>query len=196
MKTINNLIYGYIIGDSFGLSKLNTDYNNDIKLKFNENLNIEKGNFSSMTTNMLAVIDSISICKEIDIEDIMNKLCTSLIVGKYTNNGKVYDLDEETLKVLKYYSKKNNFNYDLPENDFSGYALSRVLPIAIYNFYNKDTLDNLIPVLSITNENEIVHLGCFIYYKYIINLMDGLDKYKALKIKIPKYFSKNSIKYY
>lgn len=197
MKTINNLVYGYIIGDSFGLSKLKiTDYNNEIKLKFNEYLNIDKGSFSSMTTNMLAVMDSISSVKEIDNEDIMNKLCTSLIVGKYTNNGKVYDLDKETLRVLTYYSKKNNFNYEIDEDNYSSYAISRVLPIIIYNFYNDDTLDNLIPVLSLTNINEMVHLGCYIYYKYVMNLIEGMDKYKALKIKIPKYFSKRSIKYY
>lgn len=195
MKTINNLVYGYIIGDSFGLSKLN-NYDNELKLKFNDNLNIDKGSFSFMSTFMLSVMDSISNSNEIDVEDIINKMCTSLIVGKYTNNGKIYNLDKDTLRILDYYSRKNNFNYEIDEKDLSAYSISRVLPIIIYNFYNEDTLDNLIPVLSITNINEVVHLGCFIYYKYVMNLMEGLDKYKALKIKIPKYFSSKSIKYY
>lgn len=196
MKTINNLIYGYIIGDSFGLSILkNTDFNNNIKLKFNDTLNIDKGCFSSMTTYMLATLDSISSKKEVNEIDIINKMCTSLIVGKYTNNGKVYDLDNNTLNILSYFSKKNNFNYEV-NDEKSSYSISRVLPIVIYNFYNKDTLDNLIPVLSLTCDNEIVHLGCFIYYKYVMNLMEGVDKYKALKIKIPKYFSNNVVKCY
>lgn len=195
MKTINNLVYGYIIGDSFGLSKLN-NYDNELKLKFNDNLNIDKGSFSFMSTFMLSVMDSISNSNEVDVEDIINKMCTSLIVGKYTNNGKIYNLDKDTLRILDYYSRKNNFNYEIDEKDLSAYSISRVLPIIIYNFYNEDTLDNLIPVLSITNINEVVHLGCFIYYKYVMNLMEGLDKYKALKIKIPKYFSSKSIKYY
>lgn len=195
MKTINNLIYGYIVGDSFGLSILKkNDYNNDIKLKFNESLNIEKGSFSSMTTNMLATMDSISCNKKVDFKDIMNKLCTSLIVGKYTNSGKVYDIDNETLKILSYYSKKNNFNYEMNEQSMSSYAISRVLPIAIYNFYNIDEIDKLIQAILLTNINEVVHIGCYIYYKYVMNLIEGKDKYKALKIKMPKTFNKEKIK--
>lgn len=197
MNTIKSLVYGFIVGDSFGLSILKRqDYDNNIKLKFNEYLNIDKGYYSSMTSFMLATMDSISSLKKVNVVDILNKMCTSLILGKYTNNGKVYDIDKETLNILEYYSKKNNLNYSYKENDFNSYSLSRTLPIAIYNFYNKDTLDTLVPVISLTNNNEVVLLGAYIYYKYIINLMDGYDKYKALKINIPKYFSKDSKKYF
>lgn len=197
MKTIKNLVYGFIVGDSFGLSILKKeDYDNNIKLKFNNELNIDKGYYSSMTSFMLATMDSISTLKKVNVVDVINKMCTSLILGKYTNNGKVYDVDKETLNILRYYSKKNNLNYSYKEDDFSSYSLSRVLPIAIYNFYNEDTLDTLIPVISLTCNNEVVLLGAYIYYKYLINLMDGYDKYKALKISIPKYFSKDSKKYF
>lgn len=199
MKTIKNLIYGFIIGDSFGLSILNqNDYiNSDIKLKFNEHLNIDKGCFSSMTTNMLATIDSISNKNKIDVNDIMNKLCTSLIVGKYTNNGKVYDLDKQTLNVLSYYSKKNNFNYETDDKNHSAYTISRVLPVAIYNFYNNvSTIDNLTNVVLLTSTSEVVHIGCYIYYKYLLNLMEGKDKFKALQIKIPKTFNYDFVKLY
>lgn len=197
MNTIKNLVYGFIVGDSFGLSILNSaSYEDSIKLRFNNELNIDKGYFSSMTTFMLATMDSISSLKKVNVVDVINKMCTSLILGKYTNNGKVYNIDKETLNILEYYSKKNNLNYNYKDDDCSSYSLSRVLPVAIYNFYNKDTLDTLIPIMSITNNNEIVLLGTFIYYKYIINLMDGYDKYKALKINIPKYFSKDSKKYF
>ena len=197
MKTIKNLVYGFIVGDSFGLSILKKeDYDNNIKLKFNNELNIDKGYYSSMTSFMLATMDSISALKKVNVVDVINKMCTSLILGKYTNNGKVYDIDKETLNILRYYSKKNNLNYNYKEDDFSSYSLSRVLPIAIYNFYNEDTLDTLIPVISLTVSNEVVLLGTYIYYKYLINLMDSYDKYKALKISIPKYFSKDSKKYF
>jgi len=197
MKTINNLIYGYIVGDSFGLSKLNiSEFDNEVKLKFNESLNIEKGTFSIMTTNLLATMDSIGEIKDIDIEDILNKLCTSMIVGKYTTNGKVYCIDDETLNVLNYFSKKNNFNYILNDNNLSAYPLSRVIPICIYDFYTNDLFDNLKNVISITSDNEIVHLGCYILYKYIINLMEGKNKYKSLKIKIPSSFSNELVNNY
>ena len=197
MKTIKNLVYGFIVGDAFGLSILRREeYDNNIKLNFNNELNIDKGYYSSMSSFMLATMDSISSLKKVNIVDVINKMCTSLILGKYTNKGKVYDIDKETLNILNYYSKKNNLNYNYKEDDFSSYSLSRVLPIAIYNFYNEDTLDTLVPVISLTTSNEVVLLGSYIYYKYLINLMDGYDKYKALKMDIPKYFSKDSKRYF
>lgn len=197
MKTIKNLVYGFIVGDAFGLSILRREeYDNNIKLNFNNELNIDKGYYSSMSSFMLATMDSISSLKKVNIVDVINKMCTSLILGKYTNNGKVYDIDKETLNILNYYSKKNNLNYNYKEDDFSSYSLSRVLPIAVYNFYNEDTLDTLVPVISLTTSNEVVLLGSYIYYKYLINLMDGYDKYKALKMDIPKYFSKDSKRYF
>ncbi len=195
MKTIKNIIMGFIIGDSYGLSILNneTDFST-IKLVNNKVLNIEKGSFSYLTTNMLLTMDSISKKKYVDPKDIINKMCTSLIVGKYTNNGKFYKLDKETLNILEHYSKKNNLNYKYNEYDLSAYSISRVVPIVIYNYYNIDTLDTLIPVISLTNNNQVVLLGVYIYYKYLLNLMNGYDKYKSLKIDIPKYFDKNSKK--
>ena len=189
---IKDLIYSFIIGDSYGLSILDNETDNsDIKLKFNKTLNIEKGYFSFFTTNLLATIDSISTNKNIDIKDILNKLVLSLIVGKYTNDGTVRKADIETLNILEYYSKKNNLYYNYNNNDLNSNPISRVLPITIYNYYNTDTLDTLIPVVSLTTNNEIVLLGCFIYYKYLLNLINGYDKYKSLKIYIPDYFNKD-----
>jgi len=192
MSIINDIIYSYIIGDSYGLSILkNETSNNKIKLQDNKEINVDKGYFSSMTTFMLATIDSITKTNNIDTKDILSKMCTSLIVGKYTNKGKVYDLDNNTYKVLEYYSKKNNLNIEFNELDKSSYALSRLIPIILFNFYNEDNLDNLVSIISITNINEEVLFGSYIYYKYMINLLNGKDKYKALKIEIPKGFSNN-----
>jgi len=147
-----------------------------------------------MSTFMLCTMDSIIKCKDINPNDILSKMCTSLIVGKYTNNGKVYDLDNNTLKVLKHYSKKENLNLEYNEFDTSGYALSRLLPVIIYNYKNEDDLDKLVNVISITNINEEVLLGSYIYYKYVMNLLMGKDKYKALKMEIPKGFNDKTIK--
>lgn len=198
MSKNRDLIYSYIIGDSYGLGLLKNENILDInRLQDNKSLNIEKGSFSSMTTFMLCTMESIKNNKNINSLDILNKMCTSLIVGKYTNNGKVYDLDKNTLKILEYYSRKNNLNIEYDELDNSSYALSRLVPLILFNYYNKDDLDKLVSIISITNINEEVLFGSFIYYKYVMNLLDGKDKYKALKIEIPKGFSlktKNNFK--
>ena len=196
MDDIKYIVYCYILGDSFGLSKLCNEKNDSLKLEYNDELNIHEGYFSSMTTFMLSTMDSIGQNKEIIPVDILNKMCTSLIVGKYTNDGKVYNLDNETLDVLKYYIKKNNLNYDYDESDMSSYSLSRLLPLILYNNKNKENFSKLIQVIGLTTSNEIVILGNYIMYKYIINLLNGLDKYKALKIDIPDIFKNKSIKVY
>lgn len=192
MSIIKDFIYSYIIGDSFGLSLLNNSYN-EIKLLDNKVLNIEKGSISSMSTFMLCTMESIGTNKNIVPIDILNKMCTSLIVGKYTTNGKVYDLDNNTLNILTHYSKKNNLNIEYNELDYSSYALSRIVPLILFNYYNEDDLDKLVSLISITNVNEEVLFGSYIYYKYVLNLLKGKDKYKALKMEIPKGFS-NEVK--
>lgn len=190
---LKKLLLGFIIGDSYGLSLLSNE-NNYLEIKDNKELNIKKGNYSFSTVNMLATMDSIINTNKINEIDILNRLCMSLILNKYTSDKKNYAIDKETLKILEYYSKKNNLNYNYNEYDTSGFCISRVLPIVIYNYYNNDTLDTLIPVLSITTSNEIVLIGCFIYYKYVLNLLEGYDKFKSLKIDIPNHFSnKNKI---
>ena len=192
MNIIKDFIYSYIVGDSFGLSLLNNSYN-EIKLLDNKVLNIEKGSISSMSTFMLCTMESIGSNNNIVVTDILNKMCTSLIVGKYTTNGKVYDLDNNTLNILTHYSKKNNLNIEYNELDYSSYALSRIVPLILFNYYNEDDLDKLVSLISITNVNEEVLFGSYIYYKYVLNLLKGKDKYKALKMEIPKGFS-NEVK--
>jgi len=92
---------------------------------------------------------------------------------------------------------KNNLDYDYKVNDLSGYAISRILPIVIYDYYKgENNFDKLIQVVGITTSNDVVLLGSYILYKYIINLLNGMDKYKALKIEIPSIFKNKSIKYY
>ncbi len=193
---IKDLIYAYIIGDSFGLSRLKNSDIESNKIVDNKNLNITKGNYSSMTTFMLSTMDSISSNDKFNITDILNKMCTSLIVNKYTSDGNFYDLDKTTLEILEIYMKKNNLSYNYNENDLNGYALSRVLPIIIDNYYKEENLDNFVQLISITNTNEEVLIGIFILYKYILNLMNEKDKHKALKIKFPTGFDTKLLKKY
>lgn len=197
MVDLKYIIYSYIVGDSFGLSKLCNDKLEGISLNYNEVLNIEKGYFSNMTTFMLATMDSINKNSNIEPIDVLNKMCTSLILGKYTNDGKIYALNKECINILKYYMKKNNLEYDYKVNDLSGYAISRVLPIALYDYYKEENnFDKLIQVVGITTSNDVVLLGSYILYKYITNLLNGMEKYKALKIEIPNIFKNKSIRYY
>ena len=72
MAIIKDIIYSYIVGDSYGLSLLNNSYE-ELKLCDNKTLNIEKGSYSSMTTFLLCTMDSIIKNKKINNIDIINK---------------------------------------------------------------------------------------------------------------------------
>jgi len=197
MIDIKYIIYSYIVGDSYGLSKLCNDKLDSISLNYNDVLNIEKGYFSYMTTFMLACMDSINKYRNIEPIDVLNKMCTSLILGKYTNDGKIYAINKECVNVLEYYMKKNNLNYDYKVNDLSGYAISRLLPIILYDYYKgENNYEKFLQVVGITTSNDVVLLGSYVLYKYIINLLNGIDKYKALKIDIPSIFKNKTVKYY
>ena len=198
MNKIREIIYGYVVGDCYGLGLLNNEKSDDtISFIDNTNKNIDKGNYSFMTVFMLATLDSIIKNKDVNAVDILNKMCTSLIVGKYTSDGNVYCLDNNTLNILKYYCKKNNLNCFFDEDDCSGYSLCRILPLILFNYSREDDLDKLVNLVSLTNINETVLLGSYIYYKFIYNMLDGYDKYKALsKISIPSGFSKDVINKY
>ena len=92
---------------------------------------------------------------------------------------------------------KNNLDYSYKVDDLSGYAISRILPIILYDYYKKeDNFDKLMQVVGITSSNDIVLLGSYILYKYILNLLNGMDKFNALKFEIPCIFKNKSIKYY
>ena len=197
MIDLKYIIYSYIVGDSFGLSRLCNDKLDDISLEYNDVLNIEKGYFSSMTSFMLVCLDSIGKCELLEPVDILNKMCTSLIIGKYTNTGKIYVLDKETINILEYYKRKNNLNYDYKINDYSSYSLSRLIPISLYDYYKgENNIDKLMQIIGLTTSSDVVLLGNYILYSYIINLLNGMDKYKALKIEIPDMFKNKSIKVY
>lgn len=193
MTSIKDVIYGFVVGDCYGLSIQQQNYNS-LKLKRNKILNIDKGNYSALSTFMFAFMDSLAKNKEVVSRDFLTKMCTSLIVGKYTNNGKIYLVDNYTYKILEHYSKKENIEGLDLDCSFSAYSLSRIVPFALYSYY-KDSYDFslFLEVITVTNTNKRVILSAYIYYRYLINLLDSCDKKKSLNIDIPNYFEEDKI---
>lgn len=82
--------------------------------------------------------------------------------------------------------------------------MMRMLPIAFYCYYHKsddnDIYEIVKKVSSITHAHEISIMGCYVYVKYVVNILNGLDKlqsYKNIKnIDYTKYFQDDTIKEY
>ena len=116
----------------------------------------------------------------------------------------VFDIGRSTLQALaKFELNLDNASNCGESNEYSNGngSLMRILPIAYYIYYKNITdnqkIYNIVKqVSSITHAHEISILGCYIYVRYVIELLKGKDKVEAYNnIKKLDYsmFSSNSI---
>lgn len=204
-------IIGFAIGDALGVpveffnrEKLTKNPINDM-IGFGTH-SVSEGTWSDDTSMMLATMDSILETKSIDYFDIMTKFLEWIEQSKYTATNYVFDIGELTKKaILKF---KNGVNiYECGNrgiNSNGNGSLMRMLPIAYYLFSNNFTEEDEIKIInnvsSLTHGHEISCLGCKIFIDYIKQLLNGVDKNKALnyirKTDYSKFYSNNSIKMY
>ena len=79
----------------------------------------------------------------------------------------------------------------------------RILPVALYSYYKKLKDEEIVlltnDISSLTHAHEISKLGCYIYVRYIMFLLEGLSKLEAYdRIQKLKYkgYSKESLEKY
>ncbi len=127
--------------------------------------------------------------------------------AEYTATDETFDVGRTTLQALSRYelneakAEKCGGN---GEFDNGNGSLMRILPIAYYIYYKQIKDDNKIyelvkKVSSITHAHEISILGCYIYVKYCLLLLNGKDKFEAYEqIQHLDYglFSENSLNKY
>lgn len=209
-------IIGFIVGDAMGVplefrtrEELMKDPTTCMKEYMTHNQ--PKGTWSDDTSMTIATMDAIILDKDINYKTIANNFLSWVNNNNYTPHNKVFDIGNGTLRSIGLYNKYKNDNtinpYDLGLKDISNNgngSLMRILPICYY-VYLKKCNDDLIydityKISSITHGHSISILGCFIYIKFIINLLEGNDIYTSYNnirgYNYEKYFSKDIIKYY
>lgn len=211
-NSIINSLYGFIIGDAYGVPY---EFNDRSKMKMINNgemngfgtHNKPAGTWSDDTAMTLATIDSINDKKNIDYEDIMVKFCAWLLKNKFTTDGKVFDVGLTTNKAIKLYV---NTSLDAVQcggssiRDNGNGSLMRMMPVCFYlskaNLSEEEESEIINNVSSLTHAHEISKLGCFIYYQYIKNLLNGMSKndaYEAMcNYDYSKFYSLDSIECY
>ena len=191
---IENGIIGFAIGDALGVP---AEFKSRDELKKNPIIdmigggahNQVEGSFSDDTSMTLATIHSIIETGKIDTNDMADKFLKWYRSGEYTATGKLFDLGRTTIQALAKYELKiadANSCGGNGEYDNGNGSLMRMLPIAYYIYYKKIKDDNIIyemvrEVSSITHAHEISILGCYIYTRYCMLLLDGKDKIEAYK---------------
>lgn len=209
---IKSAIYGFVIGDAMGVP---VEFEDREKLMESPVTNmlgygsydVPKGVWSDDTSMTLATIDSIIVNKnELNYNDIANKFCEWINNAKYTATNEVFDIGTTTkYSLMRYW----NNNIDATKCGGTGISengngsLMRMLPIALYCFYNKMEDNDIINIVrntsSITHAHEISIIGCYMYVKYIIFILSNNNKtesYKLLQKIDYSIFNKDNINLY
>ena len=194
MKNFNlsNGIIGLAIGDALGIP---AEFKSREELKRypitdmigDGTYNLPAGTWSDDTSMTLATIDSIISTGTINPNDMANKFLNWFRNAEYTATNETFDIGRTTLQSLAKYELKlydaSNCGEDNEYSNGNG-SLMRILPIAYYIYY-KDVTDNqeiyniVKQVSSITHAHEVSILGCYIYVRFALELLNGKNKIEA-----------------
>ena len=199
-KYVDSII-GHAIGDAMGVPTefysreelLKKPVIEMIKATY---INQPEGSWSDDTSMEIATIESYIDKKKFDYDDIMQKWILWVKKGEYACNCVAFGMGRTCLSAMtKYYTGTKALECGLTDFKSNGNgSLMRILPIALY-CYSKKLNDNEIislvnDVSSLTHAHDISKMGCYIYVKYVIYLLEGLSKEEAyLKIQKEDYSS-------
>lgn len=197
-------IIGLAIGDAMGVPieffKREDLLKNPVTTMLEEQSHfVPKGSWSDDTSLNLALIDSINNKKCIDLYDISRNFIEWGENGKYTPTGKMFGIGRTTLKAI---ARMERGDIELEkcggdtESENGNGSLMRILPVAYYCFGKKyddnEVYDLVKRISSLTHAHEISIMGCYIYVKFALDLLDGKDiktAYKNIKKLKYQYFS-------
>lgn len=210
LKYIDGLM-GFVVGDAMGVP-LEGKRREELlkkpitKMTGNAVHNMPAGTWSDDTSMMIATIDSINAKNGIDYEDIALKFAAYKNHAQYTPDHEVFGMGSTSIKAIDRFEE----NHDDPltcgcteiESNGNG-SLMRILPIAYYavetHLKDMEVLQLVKNISSITHAHEISIMGCYIYTRFAMFLLNGKDKYSAYSMtKCVDYtmFSEETRKYY
>ena len=210
LKYIDGLM-GFVVGDAMGVPLEGKSRKDLLKKPVTKmtgygSHNMPEGTWSDDTSMMIATIDSINSKNGIDYEDIALKFAAYKNHAQYTPDHEVFGIGSITAKAIDYFEE----NHDNPvecglkniESNGNG-SLMRILPIAYYavetHLKDIEVLELVKNISSITHAHEISIMGCYIYTRFAMFLLNGKDKYSAYSMtKCVDYtmFSDETRQYY
>ncbi len=190
LKYIDGLM-GFVIGDAMGVplefkSRKELLEKPVTKMIGYGTYDQPEGTWSDDTSMMIATIDSINAKNGIDFYDIALKFAAFKNHAQYTPNREVFDIGGTCAKAIDNFEE----NHDDPTtcglkdlySNGNG-SLMRILPIAYYAIAKKlkdfEVRDLVRNVSSITHAHDISVMGCYIYTRFAMFLLNGKDKFSA-----------------
>lgn len=212
MSIIRDALIGFAIGDAIGVPIEFEDrerlMNSPVtKMQEYRSYDVPKGVWSDDTSMTLATMDSIIECDDINYNNIADKFCNWINNAEYTATNEVFDIGITTkYALMRYWDNKRDATKcgGTGINENGNGSLMRMLPIALYCHCKKISEEEIFDIVknvsSITHAHEISIMGCYIYVKYLLSILNGNDKiesYDDIKnIEYKKFFSKETINQY
>ena len=211
MSKIQDSLIGLAIGDAMGVPIEFSIRDKCLKNPLTEMVgfgshNVPAGSWSDDTSMTIATMDSIIKKQKIDYTDIMNKFCEWVVDYKYTPCNFRFDIGHTCFKAIYNFTNNNMEPLKCGLTDIKSNgngSLMRILPVALYcnskNLMDKEILDLTNNISSLTHAHEISKMGCYIYVRYLMFLLNGKDKFSAYSmIKCIDYssYSEETIKVY
>ncbi len=207
MTKVENSFIGFIIGDALGVPLEFEPRENLIKNPVLDMMsygrhNVKGGTWSANTSLMLATMESVINKKELDYSNMMKNYVSFFKSRKYLACERPFGLNQNVKKILREYQKNKKIN-DINKQSTENSSLKRCLPIAFYVYYHHYSDNDIYSCIkefsSLTDTNEIVILGCYLYVQYLNFLFQGknkLEAYQSLQEINLSYFKEETSMYY
>ena len=143
------------------------------------------GSWSDDTSMEICTIESFIEHGKFDYSDIMHKWIEWINEGKYTANGDTFDVGRTCLSAIRQFTNGiEPIECGLKDEMSNGNgSLMRILPIALYSYIKELSDEEIIKltneVSSLTHGHNISKLGCYIYVRFVIALLQGKSKEDA-----------------
>ncbi len=190
LKYIDGLM-GFVVGDAMGVP-LEFKAREELlkkpvtKMLGNGTHNVPEGTWSDDTSMMIATIDSINEKCDVDLDDIALKFVSWYRHAVYTPDKEVFDIGNTCRAAIEKYDEQRERPIECGGTDLRSNgngSLMRILPIAYYAVEKRlkefEVLDLVSKVSSITHAHEISIMGCYIYTRFVMFLLNGKDKLSA-----------------
>lgn len=211
MSKIVDSVIGLAIGDAMGVplefsirEKL-IEHPTTTMLGYKAH-DVPAGSWSNDTTMTICEIASFNKNNKFNYDDIMKNYINWIMNGEFTPTGKLFDIGRTCLNAIRKYEEGNATAIECGGtsiNSNGNGSLMRILPVALYSFYKNLNESDIIKLTnemsSLTHGHDISKLGCYIYVRYVMFLLNGLTKEESyLKIKDLDYssYSKESLATY
>ena len=147
---------------------------------------IPKGAWSDDTSLTIATMDALSK-SGLNYTAMADNFVRWFTANQFCSINESFGIGKTTLKALVRYTQHLEEPYECGLNsmqDNGNGSLIRILPIAYYCLVQRCNDKKILEIVkrtsSITHAHEISICGCYIYVRYVMNLLRGNNKFSAL----------------